>query len=127
MAMNPPNPYSSPMMNPSLHAPTIADPAVIAKAETIIKDAGQFWLAIILCILCSALGALIIGPWYLVRLSQWNALAKSHPMLMAQNVPHGSLAQRFQAAKLKLMIGAGFGGLVLSVVALSLVVIAVSS
>ena len=108
-----PNPYAAPQADVTVapHAVKI-DPASLKKIEAIIKDAGQFWLAILMCIVCSALGSVIIGPWYLVRLLQWNSMAQAHPMLLEQNVPRGSLAQRFQSAKIKLIIGMSFGAVI---------------
>lgn len=75
------------------------------KIDAIIRDADQFWLAILLCFLCSILGMLLIGPWYLIRLLQWNAMANQEPRLLAQDVLPGSIAFRFQRAKIKLIIG----------------------
>lgn len=118
MSMDRPNPYTPPLSNYGAARPGAVDPRTAEKIEAIIKDAGQFWLAILMCIFCSALGSIIIAPWYLVRLLQWNALATSQPMLLDPNVPRGSVAQRFQAAKIKLIIGICFGAvaLVISVV-----------
>ncbi|MAD80404.1 MAG: hypothetical protein CMJ50_06120 [Planctomycetaceae bacterium] len=95
--------------------------------EAIIKDAGQFWLAIIMCIVCTGLGALIIGPWYLIRLIQWNSIARAQPMLLAPNVLRGSLEQRFQSAKIKLIIGISFGAVILLLLILLLVTSFVSA
>ena len=82
-------------------------PEVITKAEVIIKDASQFWLAIVACIFCGTFGFLIIGPWFLFRLLQHRSLGKQHPSLIATNSVVGSLEQRFQKAKTGLLIGAG--------------------
>ena len=109
MTSNQQNPYAAPQGNFPLAQEEYADQK---KIEAIIKDAGQFWLAIILCVFCSGLGALIIGPWYFVRLLQWNSIARSQPLLLDPNVPRGSVAQRFQSAKIKLIIGIGFGALI---------------
>lgn len=75
------------------------------KAEAIIKDAGQFWLAIIICIACSILGAIIIPIWYTVRLIQWNGLAKKYPALLASDVPAKSMQARFKSSQWKLITG----------------------
>jgi hypothetical protein len=107
-----PNPYAAPKTDFTAVPPGTVDPALLKKIEVIIKDAGQFWLAIIICILCSALGSVIIGPWYFVRLMQWNSIAKSQPMLLDPNAPRGSVARRFQSAKIKLIIGISFGVLI---------------
>jgi hypothetical protein len=110
-----PNPFAPP--TPVTDSPAASqaqfDPAAVKKIEAVVKDAGQFWLAILLCIFCSGLGAIIIGPWYFVRLLQWNALAKHQPMLLDPSVPRGSLAQKFQSAKVKLIIGMCFGAVIL--------------
>jgi hypothetical protein len=109
MSFPQPNPYASPVgVGPTVDAHGLP-PDVVNKAEAIIKDAGQFWLAIIICICCSALGSIIIGPWYLVRFNQWNTLAKTYPQLREHGAPHGSLPQRFQGAKIKLILGMSFG------------------
>ena len=111
MTSEQPNPYAAPRADFAAeitHKDNI-DPASLNKIEAIIKDAGQFWLAIIICLVCSALGSIIIGPWYFVRLMQWRSMAQKLPMLLDQNAPHGSLAQRFQSAKIKLIIGISFG------------------
>lgn len=123
MSMDRPNPYTSPMANFGGPRPGGVDPRTVEKAEAIIKDAGQFWLAILMCFLCSALGSVIIAPWYLVRLLQWNSLAKSQPMLLDPNVPQGSLAYRFQAAKIKLIIGICFGAVAFLVTVVTIIVL----
>ncbi len=109
-----PNPYASPT---SAFAPDAGftiplDPADQRKIDAIIKDAGQFWLAIILCILCSAIGALIIPIWYLVRLLQWNSFSKKYPALLTPGAQPGSLPAKFQAAQWKLIVGLVVGALV---------------
>ena len=81
------------------------DPDVEKKIEAIIKDAGQFWVAIVLCFLCSGIGILVIGPWYLVRLVQWNSLNNQYPSLKDPHAPPGSLARRFQSSHWKLIAG----------------------
>jgi hypothetical protein len=117
-----PNPYASPVTDSAAASSLNIDPASLKKIEAIIKDAGQFWLAILMCIVCSALGSIIIGPWYLVRFLQWNSMAKAQPMLLTRDVPRGSLAQRFQSAKIKLIIGMSFGALIFLLVALLFIV-----
>jgi hypothetical protein len=66
-------------------------------------------VAIIMCIVCSGVGALIIGPWYLVRLMQWNSLARKYPALLERAVARHRIEARFQSAKIKMLIGIGFG------------------
>ncbi len=104
---NPYAPTAFPIETPAV------DAALLAKVNAINKDAGQFWLAMLLCLLCSALGSLIIGVWYGVRLLQWNAIAKSQPLLMVPNAAPGSVAAKFQGAKIKLIIGMVFGIVIL--------------
>jgi hypothetical protein len=52
------NPYAPTAF--AIETPAV-DAALLAKVNAINKDAGQFWLAMLLCLLCSALGSLIIG------------------------------------------------------------------
>jgi hypothetical protein len=115
------NPYASPQADSTFASQAHADQATLTKIEAIIKDAGQFWSAILMCIFCTGLGAIIIGPWYLIRLIQWSSIARAQPMLLDPNVPRGSLAQRFQSARTKLIIGMSFGALVFLLVLLLLV------
>ena len=112
------NPYSTPQTDSAATPQGEVAPGSVQKIEAIIKDAGQFWLAILMCIVCTGLGALIIGPWYLVRLVQWHAIARAQPMLVDPNALRGSLARRFQTAKIKLVIGMSFGALIFFLVAL---------
>jgi hypothetical protein len=127
MTIDQPNPYASPMAISTGLSDVAIDPVLLAKAETIIKDAGQFWIAILMCVLCTGLGSIIIGPWYLVRLMQWNALARSQPMLVDASAPVGSIAYRFRSAKTKLIIGICFGATILLFVALAVVVLLASA
>jgi hypothetical protein len=92
------------------------------KINAIIKDAGQFWLALVLCIFCGLIGMLLLGPWYLVRLLQWNAMSNAYPQLLDPNTPQGSLPRRFQAAKWKLIVGL-VGGLMLAIAMMGLTVL----
>jgi hypothetical protein len=117
MSNNPTNPYASTSMPPEgNHIPAGVDPALLAKINAIVKDAGQFWLAMILCLCCSALVIIFIGIWYAVRLMQWNSIANSQSWLMVPNAPPGSLPAKFQSAKTKLIIGMVFGFVVLFLV-----------
>jgi hypothetical protein len=122
-----PNPYAAPETDSTAASQGNFDPTSLKMIEAIIKDAGQFWLAIIMCIVCTGLGALIIGPWYLIRLIQWNSIARAQPMLLAPNVLRGSLEQRFQSAKIKLIIGISFGAVILLLLILLLVTSFVSA
>jgi hypothetical protein len=127
MSMDRPNPYTSPMADFGAPPPGAVDPRTVEKVEAIIKDAGQFWLAILMCIFCSGLGSIIIGPWYLVRLLQWNSLATSQPMLVDPHVSRGSIAHRFQSAKIKLIIGICFGAVTLVLTVLVVAVLIASA
>lgn len=114
MSNDPTNPYASTSMpTESNSIPAGVDPALLAKIKAIVKDAGQFWLAMILCLCCSALGSVIIGIWYAVRLMQWNAIANSQSWLMVPNATPGSLQAKFQGARTKLIIGMVFGFVIL--------------
>ena len=112
MADGQPNPYAAPTGDLSADVSSGIDASSLIKIEAIIKDAGQVWLAIILCILCSGFGMLIIGPWYIVRLIQWSSLSKQYPSLLDRNVPRGSLPQKFRSARTKLIVGIVFGALI---------------
>jgi|LakMenEpi03Aug12_release.lakeMendotaPanAssembly.Ray.scaffolds.fasta_scaffold26815_2 hypothetical protein len=114
-----PNPYSAPSIIPaSTQSPTlpISEPD-LKSIQVIIKDAGQFWLAIILCLLCSGIGSLIIGPWYISRLLQWSKLKNKYPALM-DPAPPNTLPTNFQNAQWKLIVGITFGGIILLMVLL---------
>ena len=114
------NPYATPTQIGAAQdsVPIDLEPKDRIKVEAVIKDAGQFWLAIILCILCSAIGAFIIPVWYLVRLLQWNSLANKYPALMSDDVPAKSIQARFKSSQWKLITGMVVGGVVFSFVAL---------
>lgn len=100
------NPYAPPTPSQAVeHSGIVLEPNDRKKVEAIIKDAGQFWLAIMLCIFCSAIGAIIIPVWYLVRLLQWNGLARKYPELANQNVPPGSVQDKFKSSQWKLIVG----------------------
>lgn len=90
--------------------PFAIDPADRKKLDTVIKDAGQFWIAIVLCLLCSAIGAIIIPFWYMARLIQWNGLAKKYPDLLVEGAPTGSIQAKFRSAQWKLIVGMVVGG-----------------
>jgi hypothetical protein len=102
LATNEPNPYAAPQVE---IPPAWAANPEQKKIEAVIKDANQFWLAIVLCIFCSGIGAILIGPWYFFRLLQWGSIARAQPALLDPNVPRGSLEQRFQSARWKLIVG----------------------
>ena len=89
------NPYAAPSSAEPSHDPLPVDlnPKDLAKVEAVVKDAGQFWLAIILCVVCSGIGALIVPIWYLVRLLQWRYLANKHPALLSTGATPGSIQQ----------------------------------
>ena len=115
-----PNPYAAPAAPGQAVGMVDLDAPTLMKVEAVIKDAGQFWLAILLCFLCSGLGMIVIGPWYLVRLLQWNSLAQNHAWLCERDAQPGSLPKRFQSAKWKLIVGLVVG-LVLMIMLVGLV------
>jgi hypothetical protein len=118
MSNDPLNPYAPTPTALGTEQAVPMDEATRAKFNAIIKDANQFWIAILLCLLCSGIGSVIIGIWYLVRLLQWNSMGKAFPLLMIESPPPGSMAAKFQAAKVKLIVG-----LVVGIVMLFLVFI----
>ena len=106
------NPYASPTAESVLPDPfsDLQIPqADRKKLNAVIKDGNQFWLAILLCFLCSALGFVLIGPWYLVRLMQWRSLGKTYPILLQADPIVGSIPQKFQSARSRLLLGLIFG------------------
>lgn len=104
------NPYSTPSHTAQKPAQGVRmDPKDKAKLDAVVKDAGQFWLACILCILCSVIGAILIPIWYTIRLLQWNKLAKKYPKLMTGNPRKGSLQAKFQSSQWKLIVGLVLG------------------
>ena len=110
--MNDPNPYSPPTTNvvaQEVESDFGLSPKDLKKAKAIIKDANQFWLAIILCVVCTMVAALIFPIWYTFRLWQWNSLAKKYPVLVAPQSAE-QLPTRFKSAQWKLIVGmiAGF-------------------
>lgn len=123
MNSDPINPYESPLSSTPLatQAPPAVDLVMLNKVNAIIKDAGQFWLAILLCLFCTGLGAIIIGPWHFVRLMQWMSVAKAEPRLLDTHASPGSIAKKFQSAKVKLIIGMSFGLLILLFVLFAIV------
>ena len=123
MTTNDLNPYAAPQADSPFAPEGNLDPALLKKVEAIIKDAGQFWLAILMCVFCTGLGAVIIGPWYLVRLLQWHSIAQAQPMLLNPHVPLGSISQKFQSAKWKLITGLSFGAFIFLIVMASLLVL----
>ncbi len=94
------------------------------KVKAIIKDADQFWVAILLCFICTALGLIISGPWYFVRLLQWNSMARRYSFLTDVEAPTGSLTKKFQNAKIKLWIGMCFGAVVFVLLLIAIGVLA---
>lgn len=95
--------------------------ADLKKAEAIVKDANQFWLAILATIFCSGLGVILIVPWYSIRLIQYRNIATKYPVLLTQEPPPASLADRFQRSKWKLLTAIIVGVFMLFTFALLLV------
>lgn len=133
--MNQNNPYAPPttatgvtISGQSSHPfPFVTDSADRIKLEAVIKDAGQFWVAIALCILCSAIGAIIIPFWYLARLVQWNRLAKKYPDLMLSGAPAGSIQAKFQSSQWKLIVGMVVGGCIFAFLVLYIILAVVTA
>jgi len=120
--MTDPNPYAAPT-SPTLDQPDpssiILEPKDMKRAEAVVKDAGQFWLAILVCVLCSILGALLIPFWYTFRLWQWNSLARKYPELVADGTPKNSFQAKFKSSRWKLIVAIVVGALILAFVAFS--------
>ena len=107
-------PTPPPLVGASAWENTLAmTPEDVKKARNVIREADQFWLAILLMFVCSLGAIFLLVPWYWVRFAQWNGLAKKYPQLLASNVPIGSLPDKFLKAKLKLQIALGAGVIVL--------------
>ncbi len=107
------NPYAAPAPDNAIPQVDFGLEAVDKKKiDAVVKDAGQFWLAIILCLCCSGIGALIIPVWYLIRLLQWNKFANKYPVLLNPDAPAGSLPAQFRSARWKLILGLAFGGFI---------------
>ena len=104
------NPYATPQIPAAKEVkPSQFPPNDQQKIEAIIKDAGQFWLAIILCLFCVGIGSLIVPIWYGVRLGQWNKLSKKYLELGDPHAAAGSLPAKFQSAQWKLIVGIVLG------------------
>lgn len=114
------NPYAAPSSTEPAHdpSPVDLDPKGLAKVEAVVKDAGQFWLAIILCVVCSGIGGLIVPIWYLVRLLQWRSLANKYPALLSNGAAPGSIQAKFQSAQWKLIVGLVVGAIIFAMVVL---------
>ncbi len=119
-----PNPFAPSSSLPGVSSEAFGLPAdKLKKVEAVIKDAGQFWLAILICFLCTGIGLLLIGPWYLIRLLQWNSLAKEFPVLTQPNSPLGSLPMRFQSSRWKLIAGLIFAMAILLLLVMYVVLV----
>ena len=120
------NPYSTPQPGGGAFSPqaNAIDPLDRTKIDAIIKDASQFWLAIVICIFCSALGSLIVPIWYFVRLQQWNQLAKKYPSL-AHPRSQATPPNAFRSAKWQLTTGIVAGIVVLCLYILAFAVLVV--
>ena len=93
--------------------------ADLKRAKAVVKDADQFWLAILLCFLCVALAPFLIGPWYLSRRLAWQSLGTKYPVLMDSSAPPNTFPGRFQRANTKLFIAFAFGGVMLGIMVLA--------
>ena len=121
-----PNPFAAPAsastFRPDLGLASM-DPSDRKKLDAVVKDANQFWIAILFCFLCSALGLVIIGPWYLVRLLQWNRLGNTYPELRQSTPTAGTIVQQYQSARWKLMTGLIFGATVVFLIVTAVIFI----
>ncbi len=108
------NPYAAPATEPVMSLSTNRfDPVTVKKVEAVIKDASQVVLAVLIGFLCTGFAWLLIGPWFFYRLLCWNRLAREYPSLLLGGAPVGSLEQRFQASRGRLI-----GGLIVGAVML---------
>ena len=120
--MSEPNPYAAPVA-PGGHQEEVKytlTPKDRAKADAVCKDAGQFWLAIIMCIACSAIASFIIPIWFSIRLLQWTSLSNKYPELRQPGFRAGTFGARFQSAQWKLIVGLVVGAVVFVIVVLSI-------
>ncbi len=116
-SVDPSNPYLSRTVDPNAVPATpqqigIANYEVV-KIEAILSDAKQVGVAILICLLCSLIGSLLIGPWYYKRFKEWERYSRRYPVLLDPNAPYGSLSQRFRDARSKLQTGYIFGFIIL--------------
>ena len=116
------NPYGERTEPASFIHASDFEPALLKKIEVIIYDANHIALAIGLCITWVGVGGILVGLWYLVRLRQWNAIAKAYPALLEAEAPWDDFSLRFIAAKKKLVLGVSIGFLtfILTVVAIGI-------
>ena len=106
------NPYAAPSAPASVPSAAYA-PAIVARAEAVIKDANQVWLAVLMGFLCTAFTWVLICPWFAYRLHCWSTLSRDCPSLLAPDVLPGSLEAKFQSARGKLVIGLVIGAVML--------------
>lgn len=118
--MNDESPFAPPTATSGANAeapPLSIDPRDKKKLDAVLQDAGQFWLAIILCFLCSGIAAFVVPLWYTIRLLQWNRLGNKYPALKTPGAPPKSIQAKFQAAQWKLIVGLVFGCMIFLVIA----------
>lgn len=111
---DPNNPASNPYAAPAVVEAQLVNGLQVPekdkeKIAAIIKDANQFWLALILCLLCSIVGAMIVPIWYFSRFQQWNKMSSKYPALNNPDASPKSVTARFQAAHWKLITGMSVG------------------
>lgn len=108
------NPYSPPLAAASAsilpeddHFRADLTTAAADQAKAIVRDAEMFWLVVLVGIFVCQPSFLIMLPWYSVRWWQWNALHRRFAELRHPNSfsAHANLAERFLAAKWKLVLG----------------------
>ena len=106
------NPYASPVSAVPVRD-TVQDELDLQdwkKARAIIKDAGSFWLGIILCFICCAVGV-VLSLHYFLRYQQWRSLASKYPVLVSNDGAASSFKAKFKSAQWKLLTGMVVSGM----------------
>lgn len=93
-------------------------PEDLKKAEALINEGEQFWVAIVATIFNPLLGILLLGPRNFFLYLQWQTLAARYPVLTASDSVRGSLPDKFLKAKLKLQICMSIGVVLLLLILL---------
>lgn len=77
------------------------------RAKAIVRDAETFWLVVLTGLFACQPMFLVMLPWYAIRWRQWHMLHRRFAELRHPNSfsRHGDLAERFLAAKWKLVFG----------------------
>ncbi len=120
------NPYAAPQVESEADIGDDGKPIAMGidvekKVKAIIRDAKQFWIAIICCFLCTPIACAVVIPWYFNRLKDWSKMAEADPKLVQKDSPYGATAKQFRSAKTKLKIGVGFACFCGIIVAINLI------